>query len=72
MTMAAIESIIEGFDGALGRDERFVSVVDCSAVVRFPGTSERRRLLDWMKHDAQRERESRLTIMSAVRRPPSC
>jgi hypothetical protein len=66
MNMTAIESIIAGFEGAHGRKERFVLVVDCSAVSRFPGAEERRRLIDWMKEEAQNERARRDTIGAAV------
>jgi hypothetical protein len=66
MNMVTIESIIAGFESLHARDERFIIVVDCSPVTRFPGAAERRRLLDWMKHEAQFARERRHTIGSAV------
>jgi hypothetical protein len=66
MNMVAIESIIAGFERVNGRGERYINVVDCSSVARFPGATERRRLLDWMKHETRFERERRLVIASAV------
>jgi hypothetical protein len=66
MSMVTIESIIAGFEGVHSRHERFAVVIDCSAVSRFPGAEERRKLLDWMKEEAQHARERRDTIGSAV------
>jgi hypothetical protein len=52
-----IQAIMTLFDRAHARGQRFAFVADCSAVVKFPGTVERRMLMDWMAEENQRSRE---------------
>jgi hypothetical protein len=66
MGMAAIRSIVDGYEVLLRRDQRFAHVVDCSAVSKFPGASERKLLIDWLGDDVRIERERRLTVGTAV------
>jgi hypothetical protein len=66
MNMAAIKSIVDGYEGVLKRDQRFAHVVDCSAITKFPGAPERKALIDWLGDDARLERERRLTVATGV------
>ncbi len=66
MGMTAIRSIVDGYEMVLRRNKRFAHVVDCSAVSKFPGVSERKVLIDWLGDEARIERERRLTVATAV------
>lgn len=58
----AIRSIIDGFEGLYRRDARFASILNGSAVVKFPGAAERKALLDWVGNDARVANERRLSV----------
>src|SRR5262249_33593468 len=64
--MTAIRSIIDGFESVLGRNERFASVLNGSAVAKFPGSLERKVLRDWVGNEARIERERRLTVATGL------
>jgi hypothetical protein len=64
--MTAIRSIIDGFEAVLGRDERFASILNGSAVVKFPGSLERKVLMDWVGNEARIEKERRLTVATGL------
>jgi hypothetical protein len=61
-----VKQVMTGFELVHAKNARFVVVVDCSAIVKFPGPVETKMLTDWMG-DARREaRERELTLGSAV------
>src|SRR5260221_2179505 len=45
----AIDSMFEGFDRVLRRHERFATLVDTSALTKFPDARERTRIGEYMK-----------------------
>jgi hypothetical protein len=61
-----MEHLIDGFELVHARNGRFVVLVDCSAVVKFPGPSETKMLTDWMSDPLRVARERELTLGSAV------
>jgi hypothetical protein len=65
-SMTAIASIVDGYEGRLRRNERFAQVVNCSAVVKFPGPAERKALVDWLGDEARKDKERRLTVATSV------
>jgi hypothetical protein len=64
--MTAIGSIIDGFDRAYRRSAPFASVTDASLVARFPGTLERKALLDWVGSEARIETARGLSIATGL------
>jgi hypothetical protein len=66
MSMTAVQSIVDGYEVMLQRNQRFASVVDCSAVTKFPGAPERKVLTDWLGNEVRAEKERRLTVATAV------
>jgi hypothetical protein len=62
----AIESIVAAFDRMYQRKSRFVLVVDCTSVVKFPGAVERKALTDWMRRRDRLEQERAYTIATAI------
>jgi hypothetical protein len=57
-----VGTLIKGFDDTFRRSSRFSTVLDGSAVQKFPGTAERRALTDWMGDPARSEAERRFLI----------
>jgi hypothetical protein len=66
MNATAIAGVIQGFERVLNRQERFVLLTDCSAIVKFPAALERRMLTDWLGQDARIAMEKRFTVATAV------
>jgi hypothetical protein len=64
--MTAIRSLIDGFESVFGRNERFASVLNGSAVVKFPGSLERKVLMDWVGNEARLEKERRLSVATGL------
>jgi hypothetical protein len=64
--IVVIRSIIDGFEAAYRRNARFVSVLDGSAVAKFPGTLERKALMDWVGSEARIETERRLSVATSL------
>jgi hypothetical protein len=64
--VTAIHSLIEGFEAVYRRNERFASILDGSAVVKFPGALERKVLLDWVGKESRVETERRLTVATGL------
>lgn len=62
----AVRSIVEGFEDAYRRNARFASILDGSAVVKFPGTLERKALLDWVGQESRLETERRLSVATGL------
>src|SRR5262249_49234066 len=61
-----MKQMMTGFELVHARSKRFAVVVDCSAVVKFPGTGETKMLTDWMADERRVARERELTVGSAV------
>jgi hypothetical protein len=66
VNVAAIRSVIDGYERLLARNERFAHVVDGSAIAKFPGTVERKMLADWLTDAARIEKEHRLTVGTGI------
>jgi hypothetical protein len=64
--IVAVRSIIDGFEGVYRKNERFASIFDGSAVAKFPGTLERKALMDWVGNEARIETERRLSIATSL------
>jgi hypothetical protein len=62
----AMESIVAGFERVYQRRSRFILVVDCTSVVKFPGAAERKTLTDWMRRRERLEQEREYTIGTAI------
>jgi hypothetical protein len=61
-----IQQLMAHFDRAHARGERFALVADGSAVVKFPGSLERRMLMDWMAEEKQLRREREHVVGVAI------
>ncbi len=64
--MTVIRSIIDGFDAAYRRNERFASILNGSAVAKFPGSAERKVLMDWVGQESRLELERRLSVATGL------
>jgi hypothetical protein len=64
--IVVVRSIIDGFEAAYRKDARFASVLDGSAVAKFPGTLERKALMDWVGNEARIETERRLSVATSL------
>jgi hypothetical protein len=47
--LPAVDSFFRGFDGVLARKTKFVTIIDTSAISRFPNALERQHLGECMK-----------------------
>jgi hypothetical protein len=61
-----IQALIGYLERAHLRGERFAVMVDCSAVVKFPGSVERRMLMDWMAEERHLAHERAHTVGTAI------
>lgn len=61
-----IKAIIDGFEHAYERKERFVVLADGSQVVKFPGTVERKMLSDWLARPERTAQERLYTVATAI------
>jgi hypothetical protein len=59
---AAVQGTIDGYERLLRRKERFVSLVDGSQIVKFPGSAERSMLNAWLKEPGRTEKEKLYAI----------
>jgi hypothetical protein len=66
MNANAMGSIVAGFERVYQRRSRFILVVDCTSVVKFPGAAERKTLTDWMRRPERLEQERAYTIATAI------
>jgi hypothetical protein len=64
--IVVVRSIIDGFEGVYRKNERFASILDGSAVAKFPGTLERKALMDWVGNEARIETERSLSVATAL------
>jgi hypothetical protein len=56
----------DGIEHAYRRNQPFVILCNATAIVKFPGSTERKMLSDWL-HDPQRiEKEKRYIVATAV------
>jgi hypothetical protein len=66
MSPVAMKATIEGFERLYDRKERHVVLADCSPVVKFPGTFERKMLSEWLSAPGRVEKEKRYTAGTGV------
>jgi hypothetical protein len=66
VTTVTLRGVIDAFERAFDREERFTAVIDCTAIAHFPGAQERKMLADWLTDKRRTERERRWNIGSAV------
>jgi hypothetical protein len=64
--IVVVRSIIAGFEGVYRKNERFASILDGSAVAKFPGTLERKALMDWVGNESRIETERRLSVATSL------
>jgi hypothetical protein len=67
----AIQAMMDGFDRAHRRGERFAAVLDATDVKRLPDSGTRRRLVEWMLDDEHVRCERALTVAVATVVPSS-
>ena len=65
-SLMVARSIIDGFEGLYRRDARFACILNGSAVVKFPGTVERKALLDWVGNESRVATERRLSVATGL------
>jgi hypothetical protein len=65
-SIPVIRQLTDGFDRIHERKARFAVLVDCSAVVKFPGAIERRILTEWMSGEQHAKKEREQTIGAAI------
>jgi hypothetical protein len=63
---SAIRAVIDAFERGFSRGSRFVSILDGTAVAKFPGSEERKLLADWLSDPRRVERERLWSLGSAV------
>jgi hypothetical protein len=61
-----MKQVMTGFEVVHARGAQFAVMVDCSAIVKFPGPGETKMLTDWMADERRVARERALTLGSAV------
>lgn len=61
-----VQALIDNFERVHARNGRFVVMVDCSAVAKFPGPVERKMLTDWLAGSRLKNKEREHTIGAAV------
>jgi hypothetical protein len=66
MNANAMDSIVAGFERVYQRRSRFILVVDCASIAKFPGAAERKTLTDWMRRRERLEQEREYTIATAI------
>jgi hypothetical protein len=66
LSAEAVRSMIDAIEAAYRRNERFVVVIDTTAVSKFPAAPARQILSDWVSDPRRAEREHALTVGTAV------
>jgi len=61
-----MQATIDGFERIYERRERCVILADCSPIVKFPGTVERKMLSEWLGSPGRPEKEKAYTIATAI------
>jgi hypothetical protein len=62
---STVRALIDAFEGAFAREEKFAVILDGTGITRFPGAPERKMVVDWMSA-APRERERTWNIGTAI------
>jgi hypothetical protein len=65
-SIKVIQLLTANFERVHARKERFAVMIDCSAVVKFPGAIERKMLTDWMADERRQKVERELTVGAAI------
>jgi hypothetical protein len=63
---AVMQATIDAFERIYVRGERFVNLVDCSPIVKFPGMVERKMLSEWMATPGRADKEKAFTVATAI------
>jgi hypothetical protein len=66
VSVETVRSMVDAFEGAYDRGERFAAIVDSTLIVKFPSAGARRVLTDWVASPHRAERERTFTVAVAV------
>jgi hypothetical protein len=66
VSVETVRSMIDAFEGAYDRGERFAAIVDSSPILTFPSVIALRVLTDWVANPLRAQRERTFTVAVAV------
>jgi hypothetical protein len=66
VSVETVRSMVDAFEGAYDRGERFAAIVDSSRVLKFPSAAARRVVTDWVASPQRAQRERTFIVATAI------